>query len=86
MSKENAAAFLQLVKSDEELAKKLAAAQSEEEIKAVVTAAGDYDFSQQEWVEAVQQEAGVELADEDLDKVAGGSFLSGSFLAGPSGG
>ncbi len=75
MSLESAKKFYELVKSDEELAAKLAAAQSEEEAKAIVQAAGDYDFNQEEWVTALREESGVELEDQDLEKVAGGSFF-----------
>lgn len=77
MSKESATAFLQLVKSDEGLAQKMAAAKTEEEAVAVIKAAGDYDFNKEEWLAVVQEVTGQELSEEDLDKVAGGHWYSG---------
>ncbi len=72
MSKESAKAFFELVKSDEDLAKKLHEAKSEAEVRVLIDAAGDYDFTQAEWKDAVLAETGVEISDADLDKVAGG--------------
>ncbi len=72
MSLESAKAFFEVVQSDDGLAKQLHEANSEDEIRAIVTATGDYDFSQTEWKEAVLAATGVELSDADLDQVAGG--------------
>jgi predicted ribosomally synthesized peptide with nif11-like leader len=77
MSKQSAQAFLDLMKSDEDLAQKMAAAKSEEEAVAVIEAAGDYDFNKEEWLAVVQEVADQELSEEDLDKVAGGHWYSG---------
>jgi predicted ribosomally synthesized peptide with nif11-like leader len=72
MSKDSAKAFFEFVKSDEALAKRLHDAKSEDEVKEVITAAGEYDFSQEEWKKVVLAATGVEMSDTDLDKVAGG--------------
>ncbi len=77
MSTESAKAFFELVKSDETLAKQLHEAKSEEEVRAIIAATGDFDFTQAQWTEVVLIETGVELSDEDLEKVAGGGgYLS----------
>jgi predicted ribosomally synthesized peptide with nif11-like leader len=72
MSLESAKAFFAKVKTDDELAKKLAEAGSEEKLREIIATVGDFDFSQQEWTDAVLAESGVEISEEDLEKVAGG--------------
>ncbi len=77
MSIESAKAFFEVVKSDEDLAKKLHEAKSEDGVRQLIASVGDYEFSQDEWKQAVLSENGVEVSDEDLEKVAGGGgYLS----------
>ncbi len=72
MSKESAQAFLELLKTDKDLAKKMAEVKSDDEAMAAIKAAGDFDFSKEEWLAVVREVKGQELSEEDLEKVAGG--------------
>ena len=84
MSVESAKAFFELVKADEQLAQRLFDANSEEELRAVIASQGDYDFTQKDWVSAVLAKTGVEISDEDLEKVAGGSESLAGIGDGPN--
>jgi predicted ribosomally synthesized peptide with nif11-like leader len=83
MSLESAKEFFELIKSDKQLAQRLFDANSEKELRAVIASQGDYDFSQKEWVSAVLAKTGVEISDEDLEQVAGGTG-AGSWGDGPN--
>ncbi len=78
MSLESAKAFYELVISDEDLANRLSEAESEEGVREIIQAQGDFDFTQDEWKDAVLAGAGVEMSDSDLEEVAGGQQWSGS--------
>ncbi len=73
MSAESAKAFYDLLQSDQELAKRVAQAASDDEVWTVVKSAGDFDFSKKELHEVFAAQKGAELSDDDLDQVAGGS-------------
>lgn len=66
MSIEAAKAFIERMRTDEEFAKKVNACKDAEERKALVLEAG-FDFTASEI-----ENAGQELSDHDLDRVAGG--------------
>ncbi len=71
---ESAQAFFELLKSDADLAQKMTAALTEERAWEIIRAAGDFDFSRAEWLQVLNQAAGRELSDEELDVVAGGAW------------
>ena len=79
MSAESAQAFMERMKSDEEFAKRVAAAESKEDRWAIVKAEG-YDFTEEE-----VQAAASELSDGDLEGVAAGG-ISGGWGCGAGGG
>ena len=72
MSVESAKAFLQKVKSDEALGKKLQDAADDDARKAIASEAGA-DFTKEEMKEVMKAASSKELSDDDLDAVAGGS-------------
>ncbi len=76
MPAESATAFLELLKSDPELARRLAGAGSEDEAWEIIKAAGDFNFSHAEWFEALKTAHGHELSDDELDQVAGGADVN----------
>ena len=70
MSIESAKSFLEKMKSDSSFSDKLKAAKSVDDTSKIVKAAG-FDFTEDELSEAQQGE----LDDEELDSVAGGSYM-----------
>ncbi len=72
MSLHSANELLALVKADADLNKRLAEAKSEQEIQQIIKAAGDFDFTHSEWLQALDAQSGRELNDADLDSVSEG--------------
>ncbi len=75
MSEEEAKTFLKKVGEDKELQEKLKGVDSEEKLFAVAKEAG-FDFTKKEWRAISPRKADVELTDDDLGEVAGGTGLT----------
>ncbi|MEH1870145.1 Nif11-like leader peptide family natural product precursor [Nostoc sp.] len=77
MSIESARAFYQKVSTDEAFANQLRNADSDEQRRATIQAAG-YDFTPEEWasvVDQIKQSNNQELSESQLEAVSGGLTL-----------
>jgi predicted ribosomally synthesized peptide with nif11-like leader len=81
MSVSSAKAFIEKVQSDSAFRRKLEDAPSDDERKKIIKAAG-FDFTKDE-IKSAASEHGA-LSDEELDKVAGGSWAETLTAAGIS--
>ncbi len=74
ISIESAKAFFEFLKTDQDLDKKMTAALTEERSQEIIRSAGDFEISREEWLTVLNQAAGRELSDDELEDVAGGAW------------